>query len=110
MYRWSYRYAMKKLSILYIGRNPEITETMNRLLNAREEWKGTTTCKDEEALFIVQDVNVDLVLLGNGISPAEEEKLRADLIQLRPALKIIQHYGGGSGLLYGEIMAATNVS
>lgn len=106
MYRWHYRSSMKKLTILYIGRNQEITDTMNRLLNAREEWKGITTCLDEEALVKVKDTHVDLVLLGNGISAAVEEKLRADLIRIRPALKIIQHYGGGSGLLYGEIMAA----
>lgn len=97
---------MKKLTILYISRNQEITDTMNRLLNAREEWKGITTCVDEEALVMVKDTHIDLVLLGNGISAVAEEKLRAALIRVRPALKIIQHYGGGSGLLYGEIMAA----
>ena len=106
MSRWNYSCAMKKLTILYIGRNPEITETMNRLLNAREEWKGMTTCMDEEALVMVKGTHIDLVLLGNGISTAEEQKLRAGLSHLSPALKIIQHYGGGSGLLYGEIMAA----
>lgn len=100
---------MKQLTILYIGRNQEITDTMNRLLNAREEWKGITTCLDEEAVVIVRDTPIDLVLLGNGISAAAEEKLKADLIRIRPALKIIQHYGGGSGLLYGEIMAAANL-
>ncbi|TKC60215.1 hypothetical protein FBD94_14990 [Pedobacter hiemivivus] len=97
---------MKTLTILYIGRNQEITDTMNRLLNAREEWKGITTCLEEEALVMVKDIPIDLVLLGNGISAAAEEKLRADLIRIRPALKIIQHYGGGSGLLYSEIMTA----
>lgn len=106
MYRWKYRSVMKQLTILYIGRNQEITDTMNRLLNARKGWKGITTCLDEEALVMVKDTDIDLVLLGNGISAAAEEKLKAGLIHIRPALKIIQHYGGGSGLLYGEIMAA----
>jgi hypothetical protein len=99
---------MKKLIILYIGRNQGITDTMNRLLNARAEWKGITTCLDEEALVMIKDTDIDLVLLGNGISTIAEKKLRADLTHVKPALKIIQHYGGGSGLLYGEIMAAIN--
>ncbi len=97
---------MKKLVILYIGRNEEITATMNRLLNARKEWKGLTTCIDEQALAIGNHEHIDLVLLGNGITIEAEEKLRVGLMKIRPTLKIIQHYGGGSGLLYGEIMSA----
>lgn len=41
---------LKKLTILYIGRNPEITDTMKWLLNGRAESEGFTTCLDEEAL------------------------------------------------------------
>jgi len=97
---------MKQLTILYIGRDAEITETMHRLLNARAEWKGLTTCVDADALSVCKTEPVDLVLLGNGIQPDEEQILRSGLISTRPGLKIIQHYGGGSGLLYGEIMSA----
>lgn len=97
---------MKKLTILYIGRNQGITETMNRLLNSRAEWEGLTTCLDEDALSMCADRQIDLVLLGNGLSTEEEKKLREGLWEIRPFLKIIQHYGGGSGLLYGEIMSA----
>lgn len=97
---------MKKLTILYIGRNKDITETMNRLLNAREEWRGLTVYADADAIQICRDTVIDLVLLGNGITAEEEEKLISGLINLRPDIKIIQHYGGGSGLLYGEIMSA----
>nr|WP_121271167.1 hypothetical protein [Pedobacter schmidteae] len=97
---------MKKLTILYIGRDKDITETMNRLLNAREEWNGLTVCADDEALQICRDTVIDLVLLGNGITAEEEKKLISGLKLIRPDIKIIQHYGGGSGLLYGEIMSA----
>lgn len=95
------------LTILYIGRDVGITETMFRLLNARPEWKGITTCSDAEALAICKNQTLHLVLLGNGIEAEEEQILRAGLIAIRPALKIIQHYGGGSGLLYSEIISAT---
>lgn len=99
---------MKKLIILYVGRNPEITGTMNRLLNARAEWLGFTTCLDDDALSICTNKHIDLVLLGNGLSTDDEQKLRDGLTKIRPSLKIIQHYGGGSGLLYGEIAEAIN--
>lgn len=94
------------VNILYIGRDPEITRVMHRLLNAREEWHGLTACADEEAIAICMEQHLDMVLLGNGIEADEEENLRKALTDLRPGLKIIQHYGGGSGLLYGEIMVA----
>ena len=92
--------------ILYIGRDPEITVVMNRLLNARPEWKGICVCTDEEAISVCATQEVDLVLLGNGIEHIEEEKLKANLLAFKPDIRIIQHYGGGSGLLYGEIMTA----
>jgi len=93
-------------TILYIGRDTEITTVMTRLLNARTEWKGICVCTDEEAINICQTNEIDLVLLGNGIDAACEKALRVRLTGLKPNLKIIQHYGGGSGLLYGEIMSA----
>lgn len=93
-------------TILYIGRDTEITVVMNRLLNARPEWKGICVCTDEEAISVLEAQDVDLVLLGNGIATGCEKALRANLTALKPGIKIIQHYGGGSGLLYGEIMGA----
>jgi len=95
-----------QITILYIGRDTEITAVMNRLLNARPEWKGLCVCKNEEAISICKEQHIDLVLLGNGIDQESEAELKNKLLALRPDLKIIQHYGGGSGLLYGEIMTA----
>ncbi|NII83626.1 hypothetical protein [Pedobacter sp. SG908] len=93
-------------TILYIGRDTEITAVMNRLLNARPEWKGICVCSDDEAISICKEQQVDLVLLGNGIDVECEKALRSKLTGIKPGLKIIQHYGGGSGLLYGEVMSA----
>ncbi|WP_145860707.1 response regulator [Pedobacter suwonensis] len=93
-------------TILYIGRDTEITTVMNRLLNARPEWKGICVCSDDEAISICREQHIDLVLLGNGIDEGCEKVLMAKLTEIKPDVKIIQHYGGGSGLLYGEIMTA----
>ena len=95
-------------TILYIGRDSEITVVMNRLLNARPEWKGICVCTDEEAVSVFKEEAIDLVLLGNGIDQQCEQALRLKLEAIEPNIKIIQHYGGGSGLLYGEIMTALN--
>ncbi|WP_412465517.1 hypothetical protein [Pedobacter sp. KLB.chiD] len=95
-------------TILYIGRDTEITTVMARLLNARSEWKGICVCSDDEAISICREQHIDLVLLGNGIDAGCEKALREKLTEIKPGVKIIQHYGGGSGLLYGEIMTALN--
>lgn len=93
-------------TILYIGRDTEITTVMNRLLNGRPEWKGICVCADDEAVTICKEQHIDLVLLGNGIDAECEKALRIKLNEIKPGIKVIQHYGGGSGLLYGEIMTA----
>lgn len=47
-----------------------------------------------------------MVILGGGIEPESELKLRRIFSILKPAVKIIQHWGGGSGLLSNEIRSA----
>ena len=48
---------MKTIAILYIGRHPEITETVVRLLNTNENWVGVGTVNDEEAKAIFELCN-----------------------------------------------------
>lgn len=97
---------MQALHILAIGRNPEIMAVVNRLLNTPENRTGTTVTTDEEALAAFQNTTFDLVLLCAGISEEEGAALTAQLLQLRPGVPVIRHYGGGSGLLDNEIQAA----
>ncbi|WP_116787388.1 hypothetical protein [Flavobacterium psychrotrophum] len=97
-----------KINILYIGRHPEITETVNRLLNNNDEWHGLCTTLDHEAQALFKAHNITIVLLGNGISKEEESELRSFFAEYNPAAKIVQHYGGGSGLLKSEIYMALN--
>ena len=97
---------MEQVNILYVGRNPEILETVVRLLNKKETWKGCGFLEDELAMQAFSQGDYDIVLLGPGIEEADEQKLRAHCVQENADTIIIQHYGGGSGLLYGEIMQA----
>ncbi len=97
---------MKNPEILVIGTNAEIRKTILRLLNNKEGWCGTGACSVEEAMSIFTTKAFNLVLLGAGLSEDEEQQLRTRLSSLNPAIIFAQHYGGGSGLLYAEVLQA----
>ncbi len=97
---------MEKLKILAIGRHPEIMQTVIRLINNNPDWDGTAAITDKEAVQAFDHEVFDLIMLCSGIEPESEENLRAYFTAHRLAVKIIQHYGGGSGLLTAEIYEA----
>ena len=97
---------MKKTNILVIGRNTEIRETIVRLINNNPQWQAIGTGDDDDAIASFQHHAYDLVILGGGILPESELKLRRIFSILNPSIKVIQHWGGDSGLLSNEIIAA----
>ncbi len=96
----------KLLNILAIGRNAEIMQVMQRLINVPDKWTGTAVITNEEAIAAANQSSFDLALLCAGINTEEEHVLREALLHINPATIIIRHYGGGSGLLENEILAA----
>ena len=94
---------MSKAQILVIGRNEQILATVERLINNNPQWKATTCLTDEGAISACNNHRFDLVLLGGGIDDNSNNYLREQLDAIQPGIKIIQHYGGGSGLLATEI-------
>ena len=97
---------METIHILYIGRHPEILETVIRLINANENWSGVGVMNDEEAKEIFLRKYFSLVLLGSGIQEESETELCTFFRNQNPDISIVQHYGGGSGLLKSEILLA----
>jgi DNA-binding NtrC family response regulator len=97
---------MQKAQILMIGRNAEIVAVVERLINANPRWQATACLTDEAALAACQKQPFDLVLLGGGVDEMSEAQLRERIEMLHPGTRIIQHYGGGSGLLATEIRMA----
>lgn len=93
-------------NILYIGRHPEILGTVVRLINNNEDWFGAGAETDVDAMELFKRIHFHIVLLGCGIEPESEEKLRAFFKNTNPNCVIVQHYGGGSGLLTNEILMA----
>ena len=96
----------KLLNILAIGRNAEIMQVMQRLINVPDKWTGTAVITNEEAMAVASNGSFDLALLCAGINTEEEKVLRETLHHINPATIVIRHYGGGSGLLENEILAA----
>jgi len=97
---------MKKIQILVICNHGEILQTIIRLINNNEKWNATGTADIEKAIELFHQHKFDLVLLGSGINDEDENKLRKIFTLQNSDIKIIQHFGGGSGLLSNEIEAA----
>jgi hypothetical protein len=102
---------MAKIQILVTGRNEEIVQTIVRLINSNLAWNASFALTDEDAVSIFKNQPFDLVLLGGGINPESDILLREEFTKHNPHITIIQHYGGGSGLLATEInMALASLS
>lgn len=95
-----------KIEILVIGRNESMLQTVIRLVNNDPAWIGTGAVSDEDAIEKFHHHHFDVVLLTNGLTEEEDKKLRTLFLHQDPDIIIIQHYGGGSGLLQTEIRQA----
>jgi hypothetical protein len=69
---------------------------------------GFGTVSDEESIKLFNEMNFKIVLIGAGVDETSEKKLSDIFKTSIPSIKILKHYGGGSGLLFGEILEALN--
>jgi hypothetical protein len=97
---------MSKTEILVICRHEGILATVVRLVNNNPDWHATGAVTDDEALAVFCAQPFKLVLLGSGITKESEEQLRVAFKVQNPDIIIVEHYGGGSGLLAAEIYQA----
>jgi len=97
---------MKNPEVLVVCKHPDILATILRLIHKKEGWTAAGASTIEEAKSHCSTTPVNIVLLGSGVEEEEEQQLRDSLSTLRPGLCFVRHYGGGSGLLYGEIIQA----
>ncbi len=89
-----------------MGRHPQIMETVLRLIRTQQNWRAIGALEDNEAIEKFRENNFDLVLIGGGVEEESERKLKAECEKVNSQIKIIRHYGGGSGLLFNEIQEA----
>jgi hypothetical protein len=95
-----------KLNILVIGRHAQIMETVLRLIHSQPEWAATGALTDQKAIEAFRNEKFDLVMIGGGVEEESEKKLKMEFEKVNPQVKMIRHYGGGSGLLFNEIQEA----
>lgn len=81
-------------------------QTVVRLIHQNPDWEAQGAITDEEASSLFAQHDFDLVLLGGGVSAESEQSLTTSFKAHKPSIKIIQHFGGGSGLLSNEIRQA----
>jgi hypothetical protein len=100
--------APQTLNILVIGTDPEILKVVLRLLNEYQQahYHAVGTTDPDLARELFSNGDIDLVLITNGIDPTVDASLREEFLGRRPEVRILQHYGGGSGLLFAEIAQA----
>jgi len=94
---------MKKLQFLVIGKNQEILETLQRIIENNEGWKAEIQNDEAVCYQYIEENQVDIVLLSSGLDEAFEKDIKTFCENSGKEIKVIDHYGGGSGLLKNEV-------
>lgn len=94
---------MKKLSFLVVGKNQEILDTLKRIIENNDGWLAELR-NDELTCYEYLEMHpVDIILLSSGLDDAFEKDLKEYIYSSNKGTKVIDHYGGGSGLLKNEV-------
>ncbi|PIF46594.1 hypothetical protein CLU96_3632 [Chryseobacterium sp. 52] len=94
---------MKTLQFLVIGKNQEILETLKRIIESNEGWKAEIRNNETLSYDFIKENQVDIVLLSSGLEEQFEKEIRMFCENSDQEIKVIDHYGGGSGLLKNEV-------
>ena len=93
-----------KLQFLLLGKNEAILAILLRLVNADENWNGVAFNNEKEAQEYFQSNKIDIVLLSSAIEDHIEKAFTSFCLKHQPDVEVIEHFGGGSGLLKSEIL------
>lgn len=96
---------MKTLKFLVIGKNQEILETLKRIIENNEGWNAEIQSNENFCYEYIEENEVDVVLLSSGLEEQFEKDIKVFCENLDKEVKVIDHYGGGSGLLKNEVYA-----
>ncbi|MDV7698820.1 hypothetical protein N6B72_17980 [Chryseobacterium soli] len=94
---------MKKLQFLVIGKNQEILETLQRIIENNEGWQAEIQNNETLCYQYIKENQVDIVLLSSGLEEEFEKEIKLFCENSGKEIKVIDHYGGGSGLLKNEV-------
>jgi len=96
---------MKTLQFLVIGKNQEILDTLKRIIENNEGWKAEIQSDENICYNYLKENQADIVLLSSGLEEQFEKDIKVFCESLDQDVKVIDHYGGGSGLLKNEVYA-----
>ncbi len=82
--------------VVIFGGNKDIVELLVRLIGNYPEFTASGFQDAQKVLAL--GIPMDVLLLSSGVSPEDEA-----LVRRRVSVPIIQHFGGGSGLLRAEL-------
>ncbi|MCX8523918.1 hypothetical protein OF897_08270 [Chryseobacterium formosus] len=94
---------MNTLNFLVIGKNQEILDTLKRIIENNEGWKAEIKSDETVCYDYIKENQVDIVLLSSGLYEEFENDIKVFCENLNKEVKVIDHYGGGSGLLKNEV-------
>ncbi|WP_312188718.1 hypothetical protein [Sphingobacterium sp.] len=94
---------MRPLHFVIFGKNSEILKTLKRIIENTSNWNATIQEEISSCKNYLKDNRVDIILLSSGLSLKEERDIVEHLSFLDYPIALIQHYGGGSGLLKNEV-------
>lgn len=94
---------MNGLQFLVIGKNQEILDTLQRIIENNEGWKAEIQNSETLCYQYLKENKVDIVLLSSGLDEEFEKDIKVFCGNLDKEIKVIDHYGGGSGLLKNEV-------
>lgn len=94
---------MKTLHFLVIGKNQEILDTLKRIIENNEGWTAEIQDDENFCYEYIKENEVDIVLLSSGLEDDFEKNIKEFCFGLDKDVKVIDHYGGGSGLLKNEV-------
>ena len=95
---------MKKLEFLVLGKNQPILEILLRLVNTNEDWNAIGVNDEKLAQDHFLKNKFDFALLSSGIEDQSEKDFTSFCLKQQPEVEVIEHFGGGSGLLKSEIL------
>ncbi|MDM1555909.1 hypothetical protein PYS58_07530 [Chryseobacterium indologenes] len=94
---------MKTLHFLVIGKNQEILDVLKRIIENNEGWTAEIQNDENFCYEYIRENHVDIVLLSSGLEDQFEKDIKVFCAGLDKEVKVIDHYGGGSGLLKNEV-------
>ena len=97
---------MEQIKILFIASDQKIVDIVYRLINSNICWNGFATTDLDEAKNILIKEGIMLVLVGAGLEPKAEAEFKKYCNGFKQGIILVDHYGGGSGLLSNEILHA----